>query len=237
MHDTWARGSAARSARRSPLRLDRARLARGHRRNRRRGSRGLYLLLDQLEAYFVHHGGDPALADAIVDLLARPELPVHLLLAIREDALARLDAFKGQLPGLLANRLRLDHLTSAAGRRAIDGPVERLGELAPEEGTSPSSRSSSRPCSTGSGRELWSAGARSRRREGRPRAGRIETPYLQLVMQRLWEVERGDGLGVLRLSTLEELGGPARIVETISSARSPLSRRRRSSRRGSSTSS
>src|SRR5262249_26010778 len=93
----------------------------------------VYLLLDQLEAYFVYHGAEPALADAILELLVRPELPVHILVAIREDALARLDAFKGQLPGLLANRLRLDYLTRAAGRRAIVGPVERYGALVPEE--------------------------------------------------------------------------------------------------------
>src|SRR5262249_19605228 len=42
---------------------------------------------------------------------------------------------------------------------------------------------------------------------------RIETPYLQLVMQRLWEVERSEGSRVLRLSTLERLGGPGQIVE------------------------
>src|ERR687883_515761 len=42
--------------------------------------------------------------------------------------------------------------------------------------------------------------------------GRIETPYLQLVMQRLWEEERADGSRTLRLATLERLGGAERIV-------------------------
>jgi GGDEF domain-containing protein len=46
-----------------------------------------------------------------------------------------------------------------------------------------------------------------------PRGARIETPYLQLVMQRLWEVERARGSSLLRLATFEELGGAARIVE------------------------
>src|ERR671938_334481 len=42
--------------------------------------------------------------------------------------------------------------------------------------------------------------------------GRIETPYLQLVMQRLWEEERAAGSATLRLATLTRLGGAERIV-------------------------
>ena len=41
---------------------------------------------------------------------------------------------------------------------------------------------------------------------------RVETPYLQLVMERLWEVERSEGSGTLRAATLARLGGAARIV-------------------------
>ena len=42
--------------------------------------------------------------------------------------------------------------------------------------------------------------------------GRIETPYLQLVMQRLWTAERETGSRTLRLETLRELGGAEQIV-------------------------
>jgi WD40 repeat protein len=49
--------------------------------------------------------------------------------------------------------------------------------------------------------------------EGTARAGRIETPYLQLVLQRLWEVERAQGSEVMRLETFEALGGAERIVQ------------------------
>ena len=45
------------------------------------------------------------------------------------------------------------------------------------------------------------------------RAHRVEAPYLQLVLERLWEVERARGSEVLRASTLAELGGAQRIVE------------------------
>jgi WD40 repeat protein len=174
----------------------------------------VYLLFDQLEAYFVYHGADAALAGGMLELLARPELPVHILLAIREDALARLDAFKGQLPGLLANRLRLEHLTRAAARRAIVGPIERFGALVPEEeglAVEPElveavldGVRAGAVVQAGRGRGVSKAAAAQ---------ARIETPYLQLVMQRLWEVERAEGSRVLRLRTLERLGGPDQIVE------------------------
>ena len=42
---------------------------------------------------------------------------------------------------------------------------------------------------------------------------RVETPYLQLVLQRVWEVERDRGSSSLRLATFHELGGAQRIVE------------------------
>ena len=42
--------------------------------------------------------------------------------------------------------------------------------------------------------------------------GRIETPYLQLVMQRLWSAEREEGSRLLRLETLRHLGGAEQIV-------------------------
>jgi WD40 repeat protein len=174
----------------------------------------VYLLLDQVEAYFVHHAGELALADAIVDLQARPELPVHLLLSIREDALARLDAFKGQLPGLLSNRLRLDHLTRAAGRRAIEGPVEGLDKLVPAEKGIRLEPELVEAVLDGvrAGAVVQAGRGQGVAKSASPQ-GRIEAPYLQLVMQRLWEVERGEGSRVLRLETLEALGGPSRIVE------------------------
>ena len=60
---------------------------------------------------------------------ASPSLRANFLLGIREDALAKLDAFKGRIPNLFANYLRLDHLDRDGGRAAILGPVERCNEL------------------------------------------------------------------------------------------------------------
>src|SRR5262249_3943743 len=42
----------------------------------------------------------------------------------------------------------------------------------------------------------------------------VEAPYLQLVLIRLWDEERRNGSRLLRLDTLERLGGADRIVRT-----------------------
>src|SRR5206468_1381343 len=50
------------------------------------------------------------------------------------------------------------------------------------------------------------------------RGEHVETPYLQLVMRRLWsedvEGTSGEGSATVRLATLERLGGAERIVRT-----------------------
>ncbi len=76
---------------------------------------------------------DAALADGLAELLARPELPVHVAARDPRGRAGATRRVQGPLPGLLANRLRLDHLTRAGGRRAIVGPIERFGELVNEE--------------------------------------------------------------------------------------------------------
>ena len=63
----------------------------------------LYLVLDQMEEYVLYHGRDGGpLADELEELLTRPDLPVHVLLGVRDDALADLDAFKRRLPACSA---------------------------------------------------------------------------------------------------------------------------------------
>src|SRR6185503_758179 len=45
-------------------------------------------------------------------------------------------------------------------------------------------------------------------------AGQIETPFLQMVMTRLWDEEMRAGSHVLQLASLNALGGAERIVRT-----------------------
>ena len=150
-------------------------------------------VLDQFEEYFLYHpdeDGDGTLRRASSPrLVNEPTLRVNFLVSIREDALAKLDRFKGrdpepvrQLPARRAPR-------RDAAREAIERAARRVQPaLPPASEPSRSSRSSSTRCWTrssrhGRARRAAADGAAARR----PATTRIETPYLQLVMTRLWE--------------------------------------------------
>ena len=174
----------------------------------------IYLVLDQMEEYFVYHGRDRGgpLREGLAEILTRPTLRVHVLLGIRDDALADLDAFKGRVPGLFGNVLRLDHLDVDAARTAI---VEPLAELEAMGGP----HVVAEPALVAAVVDQVASGRIERRLAGRGivegggRRGRVEAPYLQLVMERIWEEERRSGSYVLRAVTLAELGGAGQIVQ------------------------
>jgi WD40 repeat protein len=153
----------------------------------------LHLLLDQFEDYMLYHGLDGPLSAALPELLRRPGLRVNVLLALRDDALAELDDFSGRIPELFGNLLRLDRLDRDAGRAAILGPLERYGELSGERFTAEDELVETvlDEASTAEG---------------------VEAPYLQLVLERLWERERAEGSRTLRLSTLRAIGGARAVV-------------------------
>ncbi len=173
----------------------------------------LYLMLDQMEEYVLYHGreGGP-LGNALEDVLTRPGLPVHVLLGVRDDSLADLDALKRRLPSLFGNVLRLDHLTRVAARSAIEGPLRAYAELGGPEVVAEDELIEAVLDEVTTGRIEQHLTGRGLIEEGR-RERRVEAPYLQLVLERLWEVERERGSAVLRAATLAELGGAERIVE------------------------
>jgi WD40 repeat protein len=178
LHDRWSEG---------PVGLDRL------------GDGESYLILDQFEEYFLYHGDDDregALFHDLPELLRSPR--TNVLIALRQDALAQLDAFKARIPSVFANQVRLEHLDRDAARAAILGPISRWNELAGE-------RVEIDPALVDAVLDQV-AGA-----DGGDR-GRIEAPFLQLVLERLWETERAAGSVRLRLETLETLGGAATIV-------------------------
>ncbi len=176
--------------------------------------RDVYLMLDQFEEFFLYHEGDLTFVRELADVIRRPDLRVNVLIGIREDALALLDAFKAVIPKLLSNRLRLENLDREAGEAAIRGPLQRFNELVPEE-----RRVELDPALVGSvlaqvGSGRVELGAVGRGVVTAPDdSDRIEAPYLQLVMSRLWEVESKRGSRLLREATLTELGGATQIVE------------------------
>jgi len=169
------------------------------------------LILDQAEEYFLYHSEDSGFAEELPELVTRPGLRVRVLLSLREDALAKLDTFKGRIPNLFANYLRLDHLDRRAAHEAIVKPIERYNELAGESIEIEPALAEAVLEQTAAGKvDLGEAGVGAARDESDE--GRIEAPYLQLVMERLWEEERSAGSSQLRLETLERLGGAESIV-------------------------
>jgi WD40 repeat protein len=169
------------------------------------------LILDQAEEYFLYHAEDSGFAEALPELVTRPALRVRVLLSLREDALAKLDRFKGRIPNLFANYLRLDHLDRHAARDAIVQPVERYNELTGESFEIEPTLVEAVLEQTAAGKvDLGEAGQGTTRDEADE--GLIEAPYLQLVMERIWDEERRAGSNRLRLEILKRLGGAESIV-------------------------
>ncbi|HET9673823.1 MAG TPA: hypothetical protein VFP31_03370 [Gaiellaceae bacterium] len=178
----------------------------------------LLLVLDQAEEYFLYHEfeeGPDTFAGELPELVTRPGLRVSTLLAIRDDALSQLDRFKARIPNLFSNYLRLDHLDRRAGRAAVLGPIEQYNSLVPA-----TERASIEPELVEALLEQTTRGRVDLGQRGRGVVRRpgtrilIEAPYLQLVLQRVWEEERADGSTVLRLETLERLGGANEVVRS-----------------------
>jgi WD40 repeat protein len=178
-------------------------------------TRDVYVVLDQAEEYFLYHADDSgpgSFAEALPAILGAPTR-VNVLVSLREDSLAKLDRFTGRIPGLFANTLRLDRLDRTAARTAVLRPVERYAELTGEQVSVEPELVERVLDDVGAGQIEPALGGLGGLEGGDGAAARIEAPYLQLVMQRLWEEERASGSTVLRAATVDRLGGAQHIVE------------------------
>ena len=183
----------------------------------------LILVLDQFEEYFLYHASEDGAGTFAYEFpraLNRLDLRISFLIGIREDALAKLDAFKGRIPNLFDNYLRIEHLNTKAARAAIEKPIAAYNRLRAEGTEEVAIEPELVDAVLGqvragqltfgqAGRGAVDGGAAPGSREDR-----IETPFLQLVMTRLWDEEMAEGSHTLRLRTLERLGGAERIVRT-----------------------
>jgi len=158
-----------------------------------------YVILDQFEEYFLYLGADGrrTLLDELPDLLY--DSRANVLISLREDSLARLDALTARIPNIFGNHIRLDHLDRVEAHAAILGPIQRWNELTGDE-------IEIEPA-------LVDAVVDEVAVEGRGRdRSRVEAPYLQLVLERIWDAENAMGSDRLRLRTLRGLGGARTIV-------------------------
>jgi WD40 repeat protein len=178
----------------------------------------LLIVLDQFEEYFLYHpqeDGEGTFAVELPRAVNRPGLRVNFLLAIREDCLSLLDRFKGRIPDLFANYLRIDHLDNDSAREAITGPVQQWNKQHPD-----AAPIGVEPALTAAVLEQVQAGKVVLAHSGQAFSSqaalgkRVETPYLQLVMSRIWQEDVGSGSTLLRLQTLDRLGGATRLVRT-----------------------
>ena len=179
----------------------------------------LILILDQFEEYLLYHGTgvtERTFAHALTTALADDSLPVNFLISIREDAYAKLDCFEGHIPSLFENYLRLEQLDRNAARAAIEKPLERINSRAESD----SEKVGIEPQLTEAVLDQVTTGRIGFSEKGLgsisadDEESRIEAPFLQLVMTRLWQEEMGASPRILRKSTLDRLGGAERIVQT-----------------------
>ena len=178
----------------------------------------LLILFDQFEEYFLYHPESDAantFDSEFARAVNREDVDAGFLIAIREDALSKLDRFRERIPNLLSNTLRLQHLGAADAEAAIRRPLDVFNARASEGASAvliedELVRSVLLQVRTGQVSLGQSTGV------GQAQAGeqtaRIEAPFLQLVMMRLWKEERSANSHTLRLSTLERLGGAQQIV-------------------------
>jgi hypothetical protein len=181
----------------------------------------LLVVLDQFEEYFMYHPaeqGDGTFADEFSRVVNDRRLRVHFLVSIREDAVTKLDRFKERVPGVLGNRLKLGYLDRGAAHRAVEGPIEIFNERVGE-----AERVSVDPALTDAVLDgVTTTGGSAAESDGEPAdpaevtgaAEHIETPFLQLVMARLWEAMREGGSHELTEEMLSRLGGPQQIVRS-----------------------
>ena len=177
----------------------------------------LYVILDQAEEYFLYHGGENGggtFASEFPAVVNDADLRVNFILAVRDDSLAKLDAFRKRIPNVFGNYLRLEHLDRDAARAAIVEPISEYNRLVGAEDAV-----RIEPALVDAVLEQVVTGKVDLGQTGRGSVesangdARIETPYLQLVLRRLWDEEHGAGSHELRVATLQRLGGAEQIVQ------------------------
>src|SRR5579884_673402 len=178
----------------------------------------LMVILDQFEEHSLYYPqGDP-FAEQFPHAIARSDQSVSFLLSLREDSFSKLDRYRGQIPMLFDSCRRIEHLGRAAAEDAIRLPLQEYNRH-----------------HTGSEEEMriedelvkdvldqiktdqvyfGQTGGGSIEKAKDALDSGIETPYLQLVMMRLWEREQQQGSHTLRSSTLNAEGGAVTIVRT-----------------------
>jgi hypothetical protein len=180
----------------------------------------ILLLLDQFEEYFLYHpesevgnSFDSEFARAV----NRDDVDANFLLALREDGLSKIDRFRARIPNLMGNLLRLRHLDAAAAEDAIRKPLKAYNdhlEKGEEAVTIEDGLVGAIIDQVRSGYVSLAPATGAGVPQDLEAESKIETPFLQLVLTRLWQEELNNDSRSLRLNTLLKLGGAQEIVRT-----------------------
>ena len=175
--------------------------------------RPVLIIFDQFEEYFQYRDRNrmSALDGALGKLISRRDLPLHLLIGVRDDALHQLDQLRAFVPGILGTTIELRGLNDAGIQEAIRGPVARYNENFRKAKPSITIEDALVATLIRQLKEAEPDTNKGRLAPGVER--RIELPYLQLALTKLWDAEGGAAATAMRESTLIDLlGGVHRIV-------------------------
>lgn len=179
----------------------------------------ILIILDQFEEYFLYHHEVGSIFDAeFARAVNREDIDSNFLIAMREDSLSMLDRFRTRIPNLLGNTLRLRHLDEPSAQEAIREPLRVYSGTHSDtpKVTIDDSLVDVLIKEVRAGKLLIGHGGQGgfERNPAADAEIRIEAPFLQLVLTRLWNEEMRQGSRRLRLETLNALGGAKKIVQT-----------------------
>jgi sugar lactone lactonase YvrE len=171
------------------------------------------LVLDQFEEFLLYHP-KPTETTFVRDLatvVADPNIEARVLLSLREDSLAGLDALRAVIPGVLTSPVQLRPLDRTTAEQAIRRPVakwseERFGgsEAVVVEDSLVETLLDQVQQTSGIGLSAEPSASSITKL--------VELPLLQLALDRLWEEEKVERPFVLRLRTLDRLDGASGIA-------------------------
>ena len=168
----------------------------------------LLVVFDQFEEYFRYHDDEleaGTFDEEFPQAVNRADVRANFLLSIRDDELAQLDRFRGKIPSLFDNRLKIDHLSYAGAEQAIRGPIDVLPaeqRVTIAEGFVEAVLAE---CAV-----KGPAGGESHDAHA---SDAINAPALQLVLERLWRDAEEAGENTLTPALLIKLGGVEGIRE------------------------
>ena len=93
----------------------------------------LVIFVDQFEEFFIVFENQPQLRQQFIEQVAKikydDQLPVFLVLSLREDYFANLHEFREAIPSIFQNNanIRLEPFTEAEARKAIEEPAKVVG--------------------------------------------------------------------------------------------------------------